>query len=145
MNITNTTNTPQPIEVNNAPQAQPQPQVQAPKEIKVATTPQNKPQLNHQNQNQNPNQTKTQNQNQTKTQTEDFVKKISHSIESANIEINSHTSQIKFSMHSETNQVLGKVIDKETQEVIREFPPEEIVEMIAAMEQRAGLFVDTKK
>ncbi|ONI42578.1 hypothetical protein AN396_14055 [Candidatus Epulonipiscium fishelsonii] len=143
MNITNTTNTPQPVEINNAPQAQPQPQVQAPKEIKVATTPQNKPQLNHQNQNQA--QTQAQNQAKTKTQTEDFVKKISHSIESANIEINSHTSQIKFSMHSETNQVLGKVIDKETQEVIREFPPEEIVEMIAAMEQRAGLFVDTKK
>ncbi|ONI37589.1 hypothetical protein AN639_09590 [Candidatus Epulonipiscium fishelsonii] len=143
MNITNTTNTPQPVEINNAPQAQPQPQVQAPKEIKVATTPQYKPQLNHQNQNQA--QTQAQNQAKTKTQTEDFVKKISHSIESANIEINSHTSQIKFSMHSETNQVLGKVIDKETQEVIREFPPEEIVEMIAAMEQRAGLFVDTKK
>lgn len=136
----NITTTPQSIEtVNNAPQVQAHqvqaPQVQAPpKEVKVAPQIQNKPQLNQQD---------PQNKNENKT--EDFVKKISHNIESADIEINSHNSQIKFSMHRETNQVLGKVIDKETKEVIREFPPEEIVEMIAAMEQRAGLFVDTKK
>lgn len=139
MNITNTT--PQPVEVNSAPQHH---QVQEHHQPKAQAAPSKETKIVNQSQTQL-NQQGKQTGNKDGEQTEDFIKKISHSIESADIEINSHNSQIKFSMHTETNQVLGKVIDKETQEVIREFPPEEIVEMIAAMEKRAGLFVDTKK
>jgi flagellar protein FlaG len=49
---------------------------------------------------------------------------------------------LSFSIHKETNQIMVKVINSETKEVIREIPPKKIVDMIASMMKNAGLLVD---
>ena len=38
-----------------------------------------------------------------------------------------------------------KIIDKETREVIKEFPPEKTLDMIAKVWELAGLLVDEKR
>jgi flagellar protein FlaG len=38
-----------------------------------------------------------------------------------------------------------KVVDNETNEVIREFPPKKILDMIANMMELAGLIVDERR
>ena len=43
-----------------------------------------------------------------------------------------------------TNQVTIKIIDKETDEVIRELPPEKTLQMIAKAWELAGLLVDER-
>lgn len=51
----------------------------------------------------------------------------------------------QFSYHEETKRVSIKVIDKETDEVIREIPPEETLEMVEKMWELAGILVDEKR
>lgn len=51
----------------------------------------------------------------------------------------------QFSYHEETKRVSITVIDKETNEVIREIPPEETLEMVEKMWELAGILVDEKR
>lgn len=54
-------------------------------------------------------------------------------------------SEAVFGIHEETNRVTIKIVDKETKEVIKEFPPEETLDMIAKVWELAGLMVDEKR
>ncbi len=54
-------------------------------------------------------------------------------------------SVAQFGIHDATNRVTIKIIDKETKKVIKEFPPEETLDMIAKAWELAGLLVDEKK
>lgn len=54
-------------------------------------------------------------------------------------------SEAIFGVHDETNRVTIKIVDKDTKEVIREFPPEETLDMIAKVWELAGLLVDEKR
>jgi len=51
----------------------------------------------------------------------------------------------QFSYHEETKRVSITVVDKETNEVIREIPPEETLEMVEKMWELAGILVDEKR
>ena len=44
-----------------------------------------------------------------------------------------------------TNRVTIKIVDKKTKEVIKEFPPEKTLDMIAKVWEMAGLMVDEKR
>lgn len=50
----------------------------------------------------------------------------------------------EFSIHKDLNEIMVKVIDRETKEVIREVPPEKLLDMIAGMLKTAGLLIDKK-
>ncbi|MFZ5898483.1 MAG: flagellar protein FlaG [Bacillota bacterium] len=52
---------------------------------------------------------------------------------------------LQFSVHEETKDVIVRVLDSVTGEVIREFPPEAILDMVARMLDLAGLLVDEKR
>ena len=48
-------------------------------------------------------------------------------------------------IHEKTNRITIKIVDKKTKEVIREFPPEETLDMIAKAWELAGILVDEKR
>ena len=50
----------------------------------------------------------------------------------------------KQGIHKKTKQIMVKIIDTNTQEVIKEVPPEKILDMVASMMERAGLIVDRR-
>lgn len=50
-----------------------------------------------------------------------------------------------FGIHEATNRVTIKIVDKETKEVIREYPPEKTLDMIAKVWEMAGLMVDERR
>ncbi len=50
-----------------------------------------------------------------------------------------------FKYHEETNRISITVRDKDTDEVIREIPPEKALDMIAKAWELAGLMVDEKR
>lgn len=56
----------------------------------------------------------------------------------------SHSSAV-FGIHEATNRVMIKIIDKDTQEVIKELPPEKTLDMIAKVWELAGILVDEKR
>jgi len=52
---------------------------------------------------------------------------------------------LRFFIHEPTKEIMVRIIDRETQEVIREIPREEILDMIAKLWELAGLIVDEKR
>lgn len=54
-------------------------------------------------------------------------------------------SEAVFGIHEGTNRVTIKIVDKETKEVIKEFPPEKTLDMIAKAWELAGILVDEKR
>jgi flagellar protein FlaG len=50
-----------------------------------------------------------------------------------------------FGIHEKTNRVTIKMVDKETKKVIKEFPPDETLDMIAKVWEIAGILVDEKR
>lgn len=53
-------------------------------------------------------------------------------------------SEAIFGIHDKTNRVTIKIIDKTTKEVIKEYPLEETLDMIAKVWEIAGILVDEK-
>ena len=56
-----------------------------------------------------------------------------------------NNSEAIFGVHEDTNRVTIKIVDKTTKEVIKEFPPEQTLDMIAKVWELAGLMVDEKR
>ncbi|SHH37230.1 flagellar protein FlaG [Sporanaerobacter acetigenes] len=65
-------------------------------------------------------------------------------IESANEKFVAYDRRFEFSIHEKTKQIMVKVIDVTTDEVIREIPPEKILDMVAYIWESVGLIVDKK-
>lgn len=68
--------------------------------------------------------------------------KIKKAIEKMNAQL--PNSEAKFGIHEATNRVMIKLVDKDTQEVIKEIPPEKTLDMIAKCMEMAGVLVDEK-
>ena len=56
-----------------------------------------------------------------------------------------NNSEAVFGVHEGTNRVTIKIVDKQTKEVIKEFPPDKTLDMIARVWEMAGLMVDEKR
>lgn len=69
---------------------------------------------------------------------------LDKAVEMANKTLKKHNNFIERSVHDVTKTVMYVMKDTETDEVIREFPPKKIQDMIAKMWEIAGLFVDEK-
>ena len=56
----------------------------------------------------------------------------------------SHSAAV-FGIHEKTNRITIKIVDKDTNELIKELPPEKTLDMIAKAWELAGLLVDEKR
>ena len=56
-----------------------------------------------------------------------------------------NNSEAVFGVHEDTNRVTIKIVDKQTKEIIKEFPPDKTLDMIARVWEMAGLMVDEKR
>lgn len=74
------------------------------------------------------------------SQEESFI----NAIEKAN-HIQQGTTECQFSVHQETKQIMIKLVDVNTRQVVKEIPSEKILDMIAKMCDLAGIFVDAKR
>jgi flagellar protein FlaG len=52
---------------------------------------------------------------------------------------------LSFSIHEKTNQIMIKVIDSETKEVIKEVPSKKILDMMAKMIELSGSYIDERR
>jgi flagellar protein FlaG len=53
--------------------------------------------------------------------------------------------ELEFSVHEKTKDIIVRVINTETKEVIREIPPEKILDLVASILEMAGLLVDERR
>lgn len=66
-------------------------------------------------------------------------------IEKANKALSGGNRSFEFSIHEATNEIVIKVIDSDTNEIIREIPNEKILDMVAKMWEMSGIFVDERR
>lgn len=79
-----------------------------------------------------------------KTIQEISEKEILRAIEEANQSLKAKYTRFEFSIHEGTRQIMVKVFDRDTDELIREIPPEEILDMVAKLWELAGILVDER-
>lgn len=53
-------------------------------------------------------------------------------------------ADLQFSVHEKTHRVMVKLVDVSTKEVLKEFPPEEFLDMVAKIQEYVGMLVDKK-
>lgn len=82
---------------------------------------------------------------QDKGQTEFSEEKLMNAINKANNQMKPHRTRFEFSYHEVSRRVSIKVRDKETDEVIREIPPEEAIEMLEKLWEIAGFLIDERR
>ncbi|WP_282938801.1 flagellar protein FlaG [Paenibacillus sp. RC67] len=70
---------------------------------------------------------------------------IVRAIERAFKAIQGPNTTVEVSVHEQTKQIMVKVLDQDTGKIIREVPPEKILDLVANMMQVAGLLVDERR
>jgi flagellar protein FlaG len=68
--------------------------------------------------------------------TEEMLKELEQDIETM------HNVGLKFSKHNETGRTMIKVLNKENDEVIREIPSEDVLDLAAKIEEMIGILFD---
>lgn len=69
---------------------------------------------------------------------------VIRAIEHANKSLEGVYTQFEFSIHEKTREIMVKVIDRETGDVIREIPPEKILDIVAKMWELVGILIDER-
>jgi flagellar protein FlaG len=70
---------------------------------------------------------------------------IQSSIDKVNHTFEIQRRSVRFKIHERTNEVMVKIVDADTEEVLREIPPEKLLDMFANMLELAGLLVDERR
>ena len=70
---------------------------------------------------------------------------IKKAVDDINKSVIGNDSEAIFGIHDKTNRVTIKIVDKKTKEVIREYPSEKTLDMIAKVWEMAGIMVDEKR
>lgn len=78
--------------------------------------------------------------------TENKMQSPTEALKKAVEEINKRVtnSEAVFGIHEETNRVTIKIVDKDSRKVLKEYPPEKTLDMIAKVWELAGILVDEK-
>ncbi|UTR16061.1 flagellar protein FlaG [Salipaludibacillus sp. LMS25] len=71
---------------------------------------------------------------------DDVVKQI----DTLNDLVNHTFTNLKFQLHDDLDRYYVQVVDRQTDEVVREVPPEQFLDMISSMLEYAGLIIDKK-
>ncbi len=69
---------------------------------------------------------------------------ISSAVDELNAAVQNSQRAIQFSVDDESGDVIIKVVDAETDEIIRQIPPEEVVRLARQMEESAGGLLRTE-
>lgn len=70
---------------------------------------------------------------------------IIKAIEQANKIMINHKTRAEFSVHEETKTIMVKIVDIQNEKILREFPPEKILDLIAKLLELAGIMVDERR
>lgn len=74
--------------------------------------------------------------------TKENIKDIVDTLNSAAKSVN---QRVSFSFSEKTNRVILKFINSDTEEVLREIPPKEMIRLLERMHELIGMFVDESR
>ncbi|MNT08269.1 flagellar protein FlaG [compost metagenome] len=67
---------------------------------------------------------------------------LNKSVEAVNRAFSRADEHLSFKVHKETNRIMVRLVDGKTEQVIREFPSEKFLDLVADLMKLAGLQVD---
>lgn len=73
------------------------------------------------------------------------IEMLSDSVQKMNQTAEAMDVQLRFSIHEETDRVIVTVVNRQSEEIIREIPPERVLNMVAQIQNMIGLFVDSRR
>jgi flagellar protein FlaG len=68
--------------------------------------------------------------------------KLEDLVKAANEVMEAMDKKLEFSIHEGTNRTMVKIVDRHDGKVIKEIPPEKMLDLVAKMWEVVGLFVD---
>lgn len=72
-------------------------------------------------------------------------KELKSAVDVANKVLFKNNTHLKFEIHEKTKEVMVRIVEDETGEVIKEIPPEKMLDMVAKLWEIAGIIVDEKR
>ncbi len=69
---------------------------------------------------------------------------VESAVQSINGAIEHINRSLRFSVHEDTQQMMVKVVDVVSQEVIKEIPPEDVLDTVARIREAIGLLIDER-
>lgn len=66
-------------------------------------------------------------------------------IDQANEKLRFVNKKFSYKIHEKTNKIMVKIVNSDTGETIREIPPEKELDMVAKMQELAGILVDERR
>ncbi|WP_166805863.1 flagellar protein FlaG [Jeotgalibacillus sp. R-1-5s-1] len=72
------------------------------------------------------------------------LQEIQRQVDQTNKLFEVNYTTVKFNVHEETERLMIKVVDKKTEEVVREIPSEEFLDMVSRMVEYMGFMIDEK-
>lgn len=69
---------------------------------------------------------------------------VESAVESINDAIEHINRALRFSIHEDTQRIMVKVINIDTDEVIKELPPEDVLDTVARIREMIGLLIDER-
>jgi len=78
----------------------------------------------------------------TSEETSTAVEEINREVEQINDQLSALNRSIRFSVDDSTHDIVVRVVDKESGEVIKELPPENILKLRERMKELSGLMVE---
>lgn len=72
------------------------------------------------------------------------LSELNSAIDKANKVLFKNNTHLQFKVHEKTNEVMVKIIDDVSGEVLKEIPPEKMLDLVAKLWEIAGIIVDEK-
>ena len=69
---------------------------------------------------------------------------LQRAVEETNRLIFKDKGRFEFKIHERTNRMMVKLVDKDTDEVLKEIPPEKILDLVASIWDLVGILVDER-
>lgn len=70
------------------------------------------------------------------------IEEVREALNQINETLRIYRTELRFVLHEESGEYMVKVINAETQEVIREIPPEWVLKIVASVKRMLGLILD---
>jgi len=70
---------------------------------------------------------------------------IFDAVEKLNLSTEGMNEKVHFSYHEKTNRVIMRIIDSETNEVVREVPAKDAIKLLEHIQEYLGMFVDESR
>jgi flagellar protein FlaG len=83
-----------------------------------------------------------QEQNFTEQETVATKEQLAKAVEQANKTMENYQTNLNFVMHEKSGEYIVQVVNSENKEVIREIPPEWVLDMVANFKKMVGIMVD---